>query len=172
MQLNKSGAFILQGADRKDYGTDFQIEVTENGLATNARVHVQLKGTEKALNTNGSLSIDVRRTNLNYLLMQPYSVYVAYHIPTGSLRICTAESIARQYEHGGTNWTSQQWLTVFFVEELTIERLGRLPDFPPHAGVKSSRDQRIDQVGVAASRIIPVMFWTFCKCSMFPRIRH
>lgn len=80
--------------------------------------------------------------------MQPYSVYVAYHAPTGSLRIRTAESVARQYEHGGKNWTDQRSLTISFAEELTVERLGRLADLA-RAGAKSSRDRRVDQVGVA-----------------------
>jgi hypothetical protein len=149
-RLTESGAFILQAPDRKDYGTDCQIEVMADGQATNARVHVQLKGTEAALNADGSLSVEVRRTNLNYLLMQPYSVYVAYHAPTGSLRIRTAESVAHQYEHGGTNWTDQRSLTVSFVEELTVERLGRLADLAG-SGAKSSRDRRVDQVGVGAT---------------------
>ena len=145
MRLSESGAFILQAPDRKDYGTDCQIEAMADGQATNARVHVQLKGTESALNADGSLSIEVRRTNLNYLLMQPYSVYVAYHAPTGSLRIRTAESVARQYEHGGTNWTAQRSLTVSFADELTVEHLGRLADLA-RAGAKSSRDRRVDQL--------------------------
>jgi len=150
MRLTESGGFILQAADRKDYGTDCQIEVMADGQATNARVHVQLKGTESALNVDGSLSVEVRRTNLNYLLMQPYSFYVAYHAPTGALRIRTAESVARQYNHGGTYWTDQRSLTVSFVEELTVERLGRIADLA-RSGAKSSRDRRLYQVGVAAA---------------------
>lgn len=148
MRLTESGAFILQAPDCKDYGTDCQIEVMADGYATNVRVHVQLKGTESALNADGSLSVEVRRTNLNYLLMQPFSVYVAYHVPTRSLRIRTAESVARQYEHGGRDWTGQQSLTISFVEELTVERLGRLADLA-RAGARSLRDRRVDQVGVA-----------------------
>ncbi|KVT95543.1 hypothetical protein WK59_28820 [Burkholderia ubonensis] len=148
-RLEESGAFILQATDRKDYGTDCQIEASANGCATNARVHVQLKGTERALNANGSLSVEVDRTNLNYLLMQPYSLYVAYHVPTRSLRICAAESVAHQYGHGGTNWTDQETLTVSFVEELTVERLCRLADLA-RAWARSSRDRRVADVGVAA----------------------
>lgn len=30
-RLVESGAFILQGVDRKDYGSDYQIEVVEDG---------------------------------------------------------------------------------------------------------------------------------------------
>ncbi len=147
MRLSESGAFILQANDRKDYGTDCQIEVTANGSATNVRVHVQLKGTERELNADGSLSIDVRRTNLNYLLMQPYSIYVAYHAPTCSLRIRTAENIAHQYEHAGTNWTEQRFLTASFVEDLSVERLDRLADLA-RAEAMSSRDWRFGQVSL------------------------
>ena len=103
-RLADSGCFILQASDRKDYGTDCQIEVTAGGHATNVRVHVQLKGTERPLNSDGSLSVAIRRTNLNYLLMQPYSFYACYHLPTGSLRICTTASVLHQYEHGEKPW--------------------------------------------------------------------
>ncbi|MFJ6322021.1 MULTISPECIES: DUF4365 domain-containing protein [unclassified Rhizobium] len=132
-RLMKSGRFILQRADRKDYGTDCEIEVVEQAQATNVRVHVQLKGTERALNADGSLSIEVSRSNLNYLLMHPHSFYVAYHIPTASLRICLAETVLRQYEHKGKNWTQQQSLTVNFTDDLTVERLDRLSMGSPWA---------------------------------------
>ncbi len=115
----KSGRFILQRADRKDYGTDCEIEVVDREQATNVRVHVQLKGTERPLNADGSLSIEVSRSNLNYLLMHPHSFYAAYHIPTASLRICLAETVLREYEHAGRNWTHQQLLTVNFTDDLT-----------------------------------------------------
>src|SRR5665213_1294553 len=72
-RLKESGCFILQASDRKDYGTDCQVEVVAGGQATNVRIHVQLKGTERALNSDGTLSVEVQRTNLNYLLMQAYS---------------------------------------------------------------------------------------------------
>ncbi|MEX3917962.1 tetratricopeptide repeat protein [Paraburkholderia sp. BR10872] len=150
MRLGESGAFILQAADRKDYGTDCQIEVIADGRATNARVHVQLKGTEGALNANGSLSVGVDRTNLNYLLMQPYSFYVAYHVPTRSLRIRTVESVVQQYEHGGTNWSDQASLTVSFVDELTPTRLDRIAELA-RAWARASRDRRIGAVGVSAT---------------------
>jgi len=120
-----------------------------DGRATNVRVHVQLKGTESQLNADGSLSIGGRRKNLNYLLMQPHSVYVAYHVPSGSLRVRTAECIARQYEHGGANWTIQQTLTAPFVEELSPERLDWLPDLIC-ASARASLERRVSQVGLSA----------------------
>jgi hypothetical protein len=139
-----SGCFIIQASDRKDYGTDCQIEVVAGGQATNARVHVQLKCTERSLNSDGSLSVEVQRTNLNYLLMQPYSFYGCYHLPTRSLRICPAASVLRQYEHGGKPWMEQQTVTVSFLEEMTVERLQQLASLA-RSGAISSRDRRIEQ---------------------------
>lgn len=145
-RLAESGAFFRQARDRKDYGTDYQIEVMRDGQATNVRIHVQVKGTENALNADDTLSVVVQRTNLNYLLMQPCSVYIAYHAPTESLRIRSTEDVVRQYERGGKSWTGQNTLTVSFAEELTVDRLCRLADFAI-ATAASSRDRRVDQVG-------------------------
>jgi tetratricopeptide (TPR) repeat protein len=147
-RLKYSGVFILQGEDRKDYGTDCQIEVIVGGRATNARIHVQLKGTERALNADGSLSVEVRRTNLNYLLMQAYSIYVCFHAPSGSLRVRSGESVLRQYEHSGTTWSDQQSLTVSFTDELTIERLRQLAAVA-RAETAASRNRRAEQTSAA-----------------------
>jgi tetratricopeptide (TPR) repeat protein len=147
-RLSESHVFILQGVDRKDYGTDCQIEVIDDSRATNVRVQVQLKGTDRALSADGSLSVEVRRSNLNYLLMQRYSFYACYHVPTGSLRICPVDSVLRQYEHSGKNWTEQQSLTVSFIDELTIGRLVQLAALA-QSEAKSSRDSRIEQSGAS-----------------------
>ena len=47
--ISQSEDFIFQGADRRDYGTDCQIEVIQQNQPTNVRVHVQVKSTEGAL---------------------------------------------------------------------------------------------------------------------------
>ncbi|SOC56799.1 TPR repeat-containing protein [Chromohalobacter canadensis] len=143
-RLTESGHFIPQRTDRKDYGTDCEIEVVEHGRATNIRVHVQLKGTERSLNADGSFSIEISRTNLNYLLMHPHSFYAAYHIPTSTLRICLAETVLRQYEHAGKDWTQQQSLTVSFTEDLTTERLGRLAELSSSTA-RAARNCRVEQ---------------------------
>jgi len=143
-RLTDSGCFFLQAADRKDYGTDCQLEVASDGRATNARVHVQLKGTSRDLNADGSLSITVERANLNYLLMQPYSFYASYHAPTGSLRICLADAVQRQYDHDGRSWTEQTSVTVSFTDDMTADRLCQLAALV-RSGARSSRDRRVAQ---------------------------
>lgn len=143
-RLAESGVFVVQSADRKDYGTDCQIEVVDQDRATNVRIHVQLKGTERALNADGSIGVEVGRANLNYLLMHPHSFYACYHLPTDSLLICSAERVLRRYEHGGKRWTEQQTLTVPFSEALTGKRLQTLAALA-RSGATSSRDRRTAQ---------------------------
>lgn len=117
--LALSNDFFLQASDRKDYGTDCHIEVVSRDNATNVRIQVQLKGTEKAENADGSICIEIQRANLNYLLMQPHSSFVCYHVPTQKLRVCTVDAVLRQYMHSGQSWTQQKTLTVNFSEVLT-----------------------------------------------------
>jgi tetratricopeptide (TPR) repeat protein len=154
--LSESGRFILQRADRKDYGTDCEIEIVEEEKATNIRIHVQLKGSERLLNADGSLSVEISRTNLNYLLMHPHSFYVAYHVPTATLRICLAEAVLRKYEHSGKSWNQQQSLTVNFTEFLTTERLERLAELSSSA-TRAARNRRIEQSQAAPNKLIDLL---------------
>lgn len=148
MRLVACGCFMLQAEDRKDYGTDCQVEVVAGGRATNVRVHAQLKGTEQPLNADGSVSIAVARTNLNYMLMQPYSFYACYHLQTDSLRICLTDDVIRRYEHDGRVWTEQQSVTISFREEMTLERLCQVAELA-RSGAWSSRDRRIAQISAS-----------------------
>lgn len=109
-----AGHFVVQQRDRRDYGTDFQIEATQAGGMTNYRVHVQLKGTDKTANRDGSISISVDRTNLNHMLSQAHSIYVCYHTLTDALLVRSAEDVFRDAEHRGEEWRSQETLTIRF----------------------------------------------------------
>lgn len=151
--LASSDHFILQQADRKDYGTDCQVEVLDQGKPSNVRLHVQLKGSERELNADQSLSIKVDRTNLNYLVAQSYSFFVAYHVPTGSLQIATVEGVLHQYEHKGIHWNEQETLTVRFSETLTLERLEALGGLAL-SSTRVLRDQRIAQVSAASDDLV------------------
>ena len=59
--ISESESFSIQSEDRYDYGTDFQIEADDAGAMTNVRVHVQLKGTLKETNSDGSVSVSIER---------------------------------------------------------------------------------------------------------------
>jgi tetratricopeptide (TPR) repeat protein len=142
--IAKSGIFVLQGSDRKDYGTDCQIEFTEQGRMTNVRIHVQLKGTEQEAKADGSVSISMDRTTVNYLCAQPHSIVVCYHKPSSTMRYCFADDVIRRYERRGDSWTKQKSLTVKFSEELTEESLGVLARLA-NATASSSKAARYKQ---------------------------
>ncbi len=111
------GAFVIQSEDRRDYGTDFQIEVCDGRSMTNIRVQVQLKGTNCKENSDGSVSRKISRANLNYLLMQPGSIFVCYHIQSERLLVCESDSVIREYEHSGKKWSTQRTITVNFIKD-------------------------------------------------------
>jgi tetratricopeptide (TPR) repeat protein len=150
--ISKSEVFVLQASDRKDYGTDCQIEVIDRDSATNVRIHVQLKGTETAPNADGSVSVEIRRSNLNYLLMQPHSFFACYHVPSDTLRFCFADAVIRQYEHKGQNWSQQQTLTVTFSETLTITHLKRLAALTK-SGAAALRNTRVAHATIAPEKL-------------------
>ena len=99
--ISECGEFVVQSEDKHDYGTDVLIEAGDTEVMTNVRIHVQLKGTGCETNADGSVSVSIDRTNLNYLLMQPYSIFVCYHTPSQQLLIRSVDDVFREYEHKG-----------------------------------------------------------------------
>lgn len=139
------GLFVVQQRDRKDYGTDFQIEAEKLGGMTNFRVHAQLKGTDAEANKDGSISVSVKRTNLNYMLSQPHSIYVCYHAPTHRLLVRSADDVYRDAEHQGAEWRSQKSLTIRFRDPFDAAYQGSL-HARSIAGSSERRDDRLSWV--------------------------
>lgn len=106
--------FARKEAGDDDYGTDFQLEVVDSDAVTNFRAHVQLKGTRTPSNPDGSISISVKRTTLNYLLSQPDSIFVCCHLTENRILAVYAYEVFQQYERHGDDWRSQQEVTVRF----------------------------------------------------------
>ena len=147
-----SRLFEIQTKDRNDYGTDVQIEARDGSGMTNLRVHVQLKGTEVACNPDNTISIQVNRTNLNYLLAQPDSLYVCFHLPSARLLARYANDVYREYEHRGTSWREQNTVTIRFADDLT-ERFQRRMHARLIAYGRSGRDHRLEWSTTPPSRI-------------------
>lgn len=137
--------FAVQQRDRKDYGIDFQIEAANAGGMTNFRVCVQLKGTDSNPNKDESISISVKRTNLNYLLSQPNSIYVCYHAPTDRLLVRSADDVFRDLEHQGAEWRSQDSITIRFRDPFNADYQAAL-QARTIAGSSTHRDERLDWV--------------------------
>lgn len=150
--IQACGLFVVQQEDRKDYGTDVQIEARDGNAMTNIRAHVQLKGTKSTMNANGSISVAVARANLNYLLSQADSMYVCYHLPSRRLLVRYADDVYREYEHRGEGWTRQDRVTVNFTQ-LFDEEFQRRLNARLVASGKSSRDRRLQWVGSPPEQI-------------------
>jgi len=162
--LSASRAFHLQRADRKDYGTDCQIEVSDGGAATNVRVHVQLKGTEKALRDDGSFTVQVPRANLNYLFMNPHSFYVGYHVPTDTLRFVFVDAVLRDYAHRQADWAAQKTITISFDADLTVDVVRRLAALARSSAVaeRGTRAAQVlagpDDVAAVVRASVPIVY--------------
>ncbi len=155
--------FLLQKRNAEDYGTDRQIAALDGGEVTNFRAHVQLKGTETDGNADGSVSVSIKRTTLNYLLQQPHSCFVCYHIPTRRLLVRGAMDVYCTYEHHGEEWTDQNEITIQFSAEFDrpfqqplhdlliasgratrARRLGWSETPPQHASVEGHSVRHVD----------------------------
>ena len=124
--LSNSGLFQYQSKDRKDYGTDYNIEALSTDYVTNVRVSAQLKATDKQINSDESVSVSIDRKNLNYLAAQPYSIYVCYHRPTNRLYVQEAEGVISKYEAQGHGWRTQTTVSIKFTNPLTEEYIASL----------------------------------------------
>lgn len=151
--IASSGVVFKQSADDNDYGTDYQLEIMHDGMATNVRLQVQLKGTTKDLNVDGSVSISVKRSNLNYLLMSAGSLYVCFHIPTNTLKVTSAQRVLTHYQNSDTNWQSQESVTINFAEDLTIQRLIKVSSLA-RLGALDMRSRRITHGEISDNDIV------------------
>ena len=133
--------FVIQ-SDRHDYGTDFVIEANDAGAMTNVRIHVQLKGTGCEQHADGSVGVSIDRTNLNYLAMQPGSIFVCYHTPTERLLVRRVDDVVREYEHRGSRWRTQQTVTVTFRDVFDQDFQQSLKAYAV-ASAKGARDHRL-----------------------------
>lgn len=139
--ISSNDFFIIQYEDRKDFGTDYQLELISESKATNIRVHVQLKGSNSNISTAKS-SLAVSRTNLNYLLMQPDSIYVYYNLRKNILLARYADEVYQEYLLNGKNWTDQKSITIKFETEFDINFQKDLYDKKLHIE-KNIRNSRL-----------------------------
>ena len=133
---------MVQSTDRQDYGTDYVIEARNGGAMTNVRVHVQLKGTSRKKNADDSVSLSIKRTTLNYLTMQPGSVFVCYHTVTKKLLVRRVDDVVREYEHRSSSWIDQTTVTVRLRDAFDQRFQSTWKDYVV-ATAKSARDYRL-----------------------------
>lgn len=140
--VSECGEFVVQSVPKKDYGTDYVIEASNDEEVTNVRVQVQLKGTARGKNEDGSVSLSIERENLNYLLMPPSSIFVCCHTPSKQLLVRSADDVFREYEHSDNRWGNQKTVTVKFKVDFDHDFQRTLKQYAV-ACARSARDYRL-----------------------------
>lgn len=123
----KDPLFIVRSEEAQDYGVDYLVEaIAAASHPTNVRFHAQLKASTKDDNKDGSYSYSVDRTNLNYLLNSPRSIYVFYSRETQQLFYRWAEDVFVEYEKSKPGWHDQASVTVRFADCIDGAALGSI----------------------------------------------
>ncbi len=116
--------FCLRDQRGKDKGVDASLELLIDGCYTNLLAHVQLKGTDSQdPNEDGSVSVSVAASNVNYLLNGPSPLYVLYVAPSRELRYAWAHDERRRLDAANPRWMQQGEVTLRFRDHLTPEAL-------------------------------------------------
>ncbi len=84
----------------------------------------------------------ISRTNLNYLLAQPDSIYACLHIPSCRLLVRYAIDVFLDYERRGPSWRGQDTITVRFTQEFD-EAFQRTLHARVLSSGRSGRDRRL-----------------------------
>jgi hypothetical protein len=136
--------FRIRNEPGKDRGADRYIEVKQSGFDTNCRAQLQVKATGSPRTTaDGSISLSVEVSNLNYLLNGPSPLYILWVEPTGELRYAWARDEQRRLDADNANW---------MLQETVVLQFRRLVDAPAleeiHARVlrEAQFDRRIHEI--------------------------
>jgi tetratricopeptide (TPR) repeat protein len=128
--------------ETRDLGTDVQVApllFSETGQsATNFRVHIQVKGTETEPNVDDTVSYPFASSTLNYLLGQPLSQLVVYHLPTQRLLVSSVDQVIRILEHQEKSLGTQQTVTVRFSQPFDHTYQQRLHGLAMATGTRST----------------------------------
>lgn len=120
----KDPLYLIRDETERDYGVDYLVEaIAAATQPTNIRFYAQLKASTKDDNKDGTYSYSVERTNLNYLLDSPRSIYVFFARSTGALLYRWAEDVYVEYEKAGPGWHTQGSVTVRFKDPVDSSAL-------------------------------------------------
>jgi hypothetical protein len=107
--------FVFRDERIEDAGVDSSLELKVNGCYTNLRAQVQLKSTDSDdTNVDGSVSVQVKVSNLNYLLNGPSPIYVLYISPRKELRFVWARDERKRLDESNPSWAEQEYITIRF----------------------------------------------------------
>ncbi len=117
--------FLFRDERVDDKGVDGALEVKADGRFTNCRAQVQLKSTEssKAENSDGSFSVSIATSNLNYLLNGSSPLYVLWLSQSNELRFEWARDAWETLYAANPHWEANETFTIRFLKKLSNENL-------------------------------------------------
>lgn len=121
--------FVFRDERGKDKDVDGSLELKIDSGFTNLRGQVQLKGTDsEEVNADGSVSVQVKTSNLVYLTNGPSPIYVLYVAPRNELRFLWAREEFNRLNQENQDWRQQQTVTLRFRHILTPNALDQIHD--------------------------------------------
>lgn len=116
--------FKIRDERTDDAGVDASLELLINSYSTNLRAQVQLKATDQPrINTDGSISLQVDTSNLNYLLNGQSPLYILFVASSRELRFAWARDERKRLDKQNPNWMQQKTVTLRFEHLLKPEAL-------------------------------------------------
>lgn len=111
--------FIFRDERADDYGIDGSLELIVGDRVTNLRSNVQLKSIDSENEKlDGSISVSVDTSNLNYVLNGASPLYILYVVPTKQLRFAWASDERIRIEVKKPHWQGQGSVTLRFADVL------------------------------------------------------
>jgi hypothetical protein len=121
--------FVFRDERGKDKGVDGSLELKIDSGFTNLRGQVQLKGTDsEEVNADGSVSVQVKTSNLVYLINGLSPSYVLYVAPRNELRFLWAREEYNRLNQENPDWRQQETVTLRFRHILTPDALDQIHD--------------------------------------------
>jgi hypothetical protein len=119
--------FVFRPEPNPDAGVDGHIELKSNGGYLNLRAQVQLKGTDsEKVNRDGSISVQVKVSNLRYLLNTPTGLYVLFIVPRNELRYVWAREEQKRIAAESPDWEQQEKISIHFESILNEDGLEQI----------------------------------------------
>lgn len=117
--------FEIRSEDLRDKGIDLNIEIKKSNKHTDFRFVAQLKATDsKKTNKDGSISLQIYTSNINYLLNNPMpAYYILYSKVTNTFYYENLNSFVKKIAQENPDWNNQQSHTLRFKKALTQEAI-------------------------------------------------
>jgi hypothetical protein len=150
------GFFLIRDERAQDYGVDVSLEVIIGDRATNYRSMVQVKArSDLQPNKDGSLSLKVESSNVEYLLNAASATIILYDADRKALYWCDALDEVLALKAAGTEYRDQGSVVIRLVKRLTRDTVG---EFQAQilADLRAARRLRFQVGGLAADALVHV----------------